>query len=147
MPNKLFATSNPQVPIANLSSKARIICKGEVVGVISKLEEMFDKPANLKDLENRMKHRARISAMVNTLHVSTKPKAADSEQADNELWGLKGAELPPDAEYKSEDLENLIDVRALPDHLKDKAWRMLHKQAGAFSLDGQLGSYTARVHI
>ena len=124
-PNVLFSSENPRVPIANLSAKARTIRKGEVIGIIAKPIEAFDKPANLEDLEKKMKHGARISVVVNALHASSDGEDTGKRAPDCEQWGPKGAELPTDEEYRFEDLEKLIDVGTLPDHLKDKAWQML----------------------
>jgi len=47
----------------------------------------------------------------------------------------------------SDQLEELIDVGSLPEHLKEKAWSMLHKQVKAFRFNGRLGSLPAKVHI
>ena len=98
-----------------------------------------------------MRHTAKASVVVNALHALSSPtgsKGLKTEGTDSdEPWGPKGAELPADEEYKSDNLEKLIDVGTLPDHLKREAWHMLRKRVSTFGFNGRLGSYPARVHI
>ena len=121
-PNVLFAGNNPCIPVANLSPRARMLRRGKAIGIVSKPIETFDKPTNLQDLEGKMRHAAKASVVVNALHASSSPtgsKGLKTKGTDSdEPWGPKGAELPVDEEYKSNDLEKLIDVGTLPDHLK-----------------------------
>ena len=44
-------------------------------------------------------------------------------------------------------MRELIDVRSLPDHLKDKAWDMLERRVKAFRFNGRLGHLLTKVHI
>jgi len=44
-------------------------------------------------------------------------------------------------------LEELIDMGSLPDHLKEAAWAMLWKRVKVFGFDGWLGNLPAKVHI
>ena len=101
----------------------------------------------MEDLEKKMKHGARISVVVNTLHALSNVEDTRKNEPDCKQWGPKGVELPTDEEYQFEDLEKLIDVGTLPNHLRDKAWQMLRNRAKAFGFDGRLGGYPARVHI
>ena len=55
--------------------------------------------------------------------------------------------MPDPAVYSSDQLEELIDVGSLLDHLKEEAWTMLRKHIKAFGFDGQLSNLPAKVHI
>ena len=55
--------------------------------------------------------------------------------------------MPDPTVYPSDQLEELIDVGTLPEHLKKDAWAMLQKRIKAFGFDGRLGSLPAKVHI
>ena len=69
-----------------------------------------------------MRHAAKASVVVNVLHALSSPtgsKGLKTKGTDSDgSWDPKGAELPVDEEYKSDNLEKLIDVGTLPDHLK-----------------------------
>jgi len=56
-------------------------------------------------------------------------KSEDSEQSEDEQedYGPKTAAMPNPTNYSSEQLEDLIDVGSLPEHLKEQAWAMLRK--------------------
>src|ERR1700736_2839449 len=49
--------------------------------------------------------------------------------------------------YPSSEMEELLDVGDLPNHLHDKAWAMLHRNIAVFSYDRRLGQHPAKVHI
>lgn len=66
---------------------------------------------------------------------------------DEDQWGPKTAEMPDPQTYSSEDMENLLDVGSLPEHLREKAWAMLKRRVNAFAFDGRLGHHPAKVHI
>lgn len=46
----------------------------------------------------------------------------DQEPTDDDQWGPKTTEMPDPQFYASKDMEDLLDVGSLPDHLKEKAW-------------------------
>ena len=62
-------------------------------------------------------------------------------------YGPKMAAMPDLTFYPSSKLEELIDVGNLPEHLKARAWEMLHRREKAFGFDGCLGHLDAKVHI
>jgi len=55
--------------------------------------------------------------------------------------------MPDPTIYSLSQLEELIDMGTLPEHLKEAAWAMLRKQVKAFGFNSHLGSLPARVHI
>jgi len=55
--------------------------------------------------------------------------------------------MPDPATYPSSEMEELIDVGSLPDHLKERAWEMLRRCQKAFTFDRRLGHLPTKVHI
>ena len=68
-------------------------------------------------------------------------------EGNEESYGPKIVEMPDLTEYPSSQMKEFIDVRSLPDHLKDKAWSMLERRVKAFGFDGRLGHLPMKVHI
>jgi hypothetical protein len=69
----------------------------------------------------------------------------DSEEAED--YGPKTAAMPDDTIYPSTEMEELLDVGSLPEHLKSKAWEMLRRRVKAFGFDGRLGHLKANAKI
>jgi hypothetical protein len=74
-----------------------------------------------------------------------KNSADDADQ--EESWGPKSSQLPEATVYPSEEMEKILDVGELPEHLRDQAWEMLRKNQLAFAFDGRLGNYKTRARI
>ncbi|KAL1658110.1 hypothetical protein GGF50DRAFT_131891 [Schizophyllum commune] len=72
---------------------------------------------------------------------------ADGDKEEQDEYGPKTAAMPEMEEVSSSEFLKTLDVGALPDHLKDKALRMLQKHQRAFALDGRLGDYEAAARI
>jgi predicted TIM-barrel fold metal-dependent hydrolase len=51
--------------------------------------------------------------------------------------------MPETMLLNSSKLREFIDVGAIPDHLKEKAWEMLERRVKAFGFDGWLGHHPA----
>jgi hypothetical protein len=66
---------------------------------------------------------------------------------ESEEYGPKTAAMPDSTVYPSSEMEQLLDIGSLPDHLKEKAWAMLKKRVNAFGFDGRLGHHPAKVHV
>jgi hypothetical protein len=66
---------------------------------------------------------------------------------ESEDYGPKTAAMPDDNLYPSKDLRDLLDIGSLPEHLKEKAWKMLEKRINAFGFDGRLGHHPAKAHV
>ncbi|GJE95785.1 hypothetical protein PsYK624_119730 [Phanerochaete sordida] len=73
-------------------------------------------------------------------------KPEDRNEAEEE-WGPKTAEVPDPTIYPSDKMQEILDVGAVPEHLKSKVWEMLRRRQKAFSFDGRLGHLPTRVHI
>lgn len=69
------------------------------------------------------------------------------EEDTEESWGPKTAEVPDPTVYASEDLEKLIDVADVPEHLKPRIWDMLRRRIRAFGFDGRLGHLETKCRI
>ena len=85
-----------------------------------------------------------ISLQVNQDSTTYSPLEREEEQ---EEYGSKTAAMPDPTIYSLSQLEELIDMGTLPEHLKEAAWAMLRKQVKAFGFNSHLGSLPARVHI
>ncbi|THH32421.1 hypothetical protein EUX98_g1748 [Antrodiella citrinella] len=72
---------------------------------------------------------------------------SDVPTKDSESWGPKTAEAPDNQVYSSKDLEKILDVGDLPEHLKPQAWEMLRKRIKVFGFDGRLGHLETKCHI
>ncbi|KAI4294379.1 hypothetical protein K525DRAFT_212787, partial [Schizophyllum commune Loenen D] len=75
------------------------------------------------------------------------PAWAQGEEQEQEDYGPKTAAMPETEDVKSEEFRKVLDVGALPEHLKEKAWAMLERHQGAFALDGRLGEHEAAARI
>ncbi|KAI5892345.1 uncharacterized protein SCHCODRAFT_01094336 [Schizophyllum commune H4-8] len=69
------------------------------------------------------------------------------EEEEQDDYGPKTAALPETEDVASEKFKEILDVGALPEHLKEKAWEMLLRHRKAFALDGRLGDYEAAARI
>ena len=159
VPNTLISAANPWVPVTNPSDQPRYIRKGEIIGELSDPSEYFDHVHTLSEWEERSKHAEAIAAIIQIQlnadrgdrkeEAEAKREACDAETPppQDEPWGPKTAEMPDLTQYPSSKMKDLIDVSSLPDHLKDKAWRMLEKRVNAFGFDGRLGHLPTKVHI
>jgi hypothetical protein len=68
-------------------------------------------------------------------------------EEEAEDYGPKTAAMPDPESLESAKLREMIDVRSLPEDLRERAWWMLENRIGAFGFDGRLGQHLARVHI
>lgn len=176
VPNVLFSSSNPIVPVMNPTDRPRYIRKGETIGTITDPAEFLDTPESAQHWEKMNKSALSIAALISCLAEDDKdvqafytakkgeegeteqfpPASADANledkegeeiQQDKDQWGPKTAEMPDPQFYDSSDMETLLDVGSLPEHLKEKAWAMLRKRVNAFAFDGRLGQHPTKVHI
>lgn len=69
------------------------------------------------------------------------------EDATEESWGPKTAEVPDPTIYPSKDLENLIDVAEVPESIRPRIWEMLRRRVRAFGFDGRLGHLETKCRI
>ncbi|KII83581.1 hypothetical protein PLICRDRAFT_83614, partial [Plicaturopsis crispa FD-325 SS-3] len=64
VPNVLFSGANPGVPVSNPTDHPRMVRKGEVIGTITRADEYFDVPRDLKRLEDMLNDTARIATII-----------------------------------------------------------------------------------
>lgn len=153
VPNTLISANNPWVPIANPTNRPCYIHKGEVIGVLEDPAEFFETPVTLEHKEVLTGHAATIATMIKIqLSENEATRGPDSghsqgDPIEQEDYRPKTAAMPDLTVYLSSQMESLIDVGSLPDHLKGKAWEMLQKCQKAFSFDGRLGHLQTKVHI
>ena len=154
VPNTLISARNPWVPIANPTDRPRYVRKGEVIGILEDPAQYFETPTSSERKDVLTKHAAVISEIIRIQmegrqshpeNSSAMPQPAQSSEQED--YGPKTAAMPDLTEYPSSRMEDFIDVGSLPDHLKDKAWEMLHRRQKAFGFDGRLGHLPTRVHI
>lgn len=153
VPNILFSSKNPIVPVMNPTDRPRYIHKGEIMGTITDPAEFLDQPDSPEQWEKMNKSALAIMSLTNCLAEDdediqafyntrseetapgsdqpgefrpAKAKAEadmeDSQEAeqDEDQWGPKTAEMPDLQFYSSEDMENLLDIGSLPEHLREK---------------------------
>ena len=146
VPNMLISATNPWVPIANPMDHPRYVRKGEIIGTLADPASFFDTPKSGEELE---KFRAAAEVIRTVISLQTQQQDNQSDQAEDEQedYGPKTTAMPDPTVYNSDQLEDLIDMGSLPDHLKEKAWAMLRKRIKAFGFDGRLGSLPTKVHI
>ena len=146
VPNVLISAANPWVPIANPTDHPRYIRKGEIIGTLEDPAKFFDTPRTVEETE-KLQAAADIIRTVISLQVQQDGNQTEHVESEPEDYGPKTAAMPDPTVYSSDELEKLIDVGSLPEHLKEKAWTMLRKRVKAFGFDGRLGSLPAKVHI
>ncbi|RDB19205.1 Retrovirus-related Pol polyprotein from transposon opus [Hypsizygus marmoreus] len=147
VPNVLFSSSCPRIPVSNTSPHPRFIRKGEVIGLVTDPTKFFDTPTDLKTLEDCLTRTALLSSVIEARRESDTPKYDDAVEKEQDEYGPKTAAMPDPEVYLSSDMKEHLDVGSLPDHLREKAWTMLRKRHKAFGFDGRLGRHPARVHI
>lgn len=146
IPNVLILSEKPWVPVSNTSNHPRFIRQGEAVGTLKDPSSYFNAPRTVDKLREFEKTAHMVRQMVADSQDS-KPTATDSPPNEDNNFGPKTAEMADTTTYPSANLEELIDVGDLPDHLKDAAWAMLRRRQGAFGFDGRLGYLKTRAHI
>ena len=154
--NTLISTRNPWVSVANPTDQPRYIRKGEIIGVLEDPAEYFETPSSLERREALAKHASAIADIIRVQLEENSPEGKKSEEparsdddsdAPDEEYGPKTAAMPDLTDYPSVQMEKLIDVGSLPDHLKEQAWDMLRRCQNAFGFDGRLGHLPTKVHI
>ena len=143
IPNVLVSSTFPQIPVMNPSSRPLYLRKGELIGSLCDPELYLDHPKSGQHLEQMLTAASKTSLLLGT----SREKTSDSKKSDSELVGPKTAEVPDDTIFPADDIENLLDVGSLPDHLKEAAWNMLRKRIRAFSFNGRLGHHPSKVQI
>ena len=100
------------------------------------------------------KHAAAISEIIKIQLEDGQPHPTNSDPmhkpshtSEQEDYGLKTAAMPDLTKYPSSRMEEFIDVGSLLEHLKEKAWEMLHRRQRAFGFDRRLGHLPTKVHI
>lgn len=153
VPNTLISARNPWVPIANPTDQPRHIRRGEVIGSLHDPADFFETPNLVERAETLAKHAAAMTAIINAqlgseeTVESTLPVPSQPIPDEEEEYGPKTAAMPDLTEYPSSKMEELIDVRTLPTHLKEQAWEMLRRRQKAFGFDRRLGHLPTKVHI
>jgi hypothetical protein len=108
IPNVIFSSTNPFVPVLNPIDKPRYVKKGEVIGVIADPQSYFDSPRSLEHLAKMQEAATKTAMFIQVLmerdpqcsaylaktqeiveqgktpHLEPKPPDADDEQ-----WGPK----------------------------------------------------------
>ena len=146
VPNVLISAAQPWVPVANPTDHPRYIRKGEIIGTLVDPAAFFDSPKSSDELK---KFRDAAEVIRTVIALQSEPESPPHEDAEEEQeqYGPKTAAMPDPTVYPSDQLEELIDVGSLPDHLKEEAWAMLRRRIKAFGFDGRLGNIPAKVHI
>ena len=146
VPNVLISAANPWVPVANPTDHPRYIRKGEIIGTLVDPADFFDSPKLLEELE-KFRNAAEVIRTVIAIQSDQGDSSSKDAEEEQEQYGPKTAAMPDPTIYSSDQLEELIDVGSLPDHLKEEAWAMLRRRINAFGFDGRLGNLPAKVHI
>ena len=147
VPNVLISAAHPWVPIANPTDHPRYIRKGEIIGCICDPGGYFDSPDSPEEFSRFQETAEKIRTVIAVQMGEEDSKSQGEEDSEPEDYGPKTAAMPDPTIYPSAQLEDLIDVGSLPDHLKERAWVMLRKRIKAFGFDGRLGNLPAKVHI
>jgi len=151
VPNTLISSCNPCVPIANPTNQPHYIRKGEIIEILEDLAEFFETLITAECKETLSRHAATVAAIIKIqLDKTAEPTTSGQANGDpnkQEDYGPKMAAMPDSTIYPSAQMKDLIDVGSLLDHLKDRAWEMLHQRQKAFGFDGRLGHLPTRVHI
>ncbi|TFY75175.1 hypothetical protein EWM64_g8839 [Hericium alpestre] len=153
----LLNKANPYVAISNTSDHPRYLRKGNIVGELTDPASCLDVPLD-EDHSRQLSERATVTKIMvdaaaqadSQRNSSTSPPDVPMQKTnpkDDEQWGPKTAEMPDPTFYSSSDMEDLLDIGQLPDHLKDKAWAMLRRHINAFGFDRRLGHHPSKVHI
>ena len=154
VPNTLISARNPWVPVANPTDQPRYVRRGEVIGILEDPAQFFETPVTPERKDVLTKHAAAISEIIKIQLEDGQPHPTNSDPmhkpshtSEQEDYGPKTAAMPDLTEYPSSRMEEFIDVGSLPEHLKEKAWEMLHRRQRAFGFDGRLGHLPTKVHI
>jgi len=124
----------------------RYIRKGEIIGTLIDPATFFNSPKSPEELK---KFQDAAEVIKSVITVQSKAEDPSDKEAEDEQvqYGPKTAAMPDPTKYSSDQLEELIDVGSLPDHLKEEAWAILRKHINAFGFDGRVGSLPTKVHI
>jgi len=154
VPGMLISARNPWVPIGNPTDQPCYIHKGEVIGILEDPSQYFEMPTSPERRDVLTKHAAVISEIIRiqmegrqSHPENSDPIHQQAHPSEQEDYGPKTAAMPDLMEYLSSHMEDFINVGSLPDHLKEKAWEMLHRRQKAFRFDGRLGHLLTKVHI
>lgn len=118
VPNVLNTAAHPWVPVANPTDHPQYIRKGEIIGTLADPATFFDSPRSQEDLK---KFRDSAEVIRTVISLQTNQHSTNSgpmeEEEEQEEYGPKTAAMPDPTVYSSSQLEELIDVGNLPEHL------------------------------
>ena len=122
VPNVLISAANPWVPVANPTDHPCYIQKGEIIGTLEDPVKFFDMP-NLVEETEKFKAVMDTICTVISLQVLQDDNQPESMENETEDYGPKTAAMPDPTVYLSDQLEDLIDVGSLPEHLQQVPMR------------------------
>jgi len=148
-PDSLISRGDSSLKISNFSKFPVRIHEGQVLGYAHNPIQWFDSARNLtpEELHAASSHALMVKRIADIL--SKKPEAplVNTEGISELEGGPKIAETPP-VDIPKENLLEAVDISKglTPDQI-EKITEVLLLNENAFSLDGQLGHYPARVEI
>ncbi len=124
MVNIILTSMASYILVLNMSDMPRYIHKGEIIGSIIFVEDMFDNPTTENEKTKYWNHmlfvKAIIEARLKIEKATTQPQPA-SRTDDDGLNSPKTAEMLNLKSYLFADLKELLDVGNLPPKLSKKA--------------------------
>lgn len=120
----LISAAHPWIPVANPTDHLCYIRKGEIIGTLVDPANFFDTPKTPDELK-KFQDAAEVIRTVITIQTKEEDSPKKEAEDEQEQYGPKTAAMPDPTTYSSDQLEELIDVGSLPDHLKEEAWAML----------------------
>lgn len=149
MPNVLISSRFPVIPVMNPSDQPHMIRKGEIIDFISRAESYFNTPRSEEELREMGALTAQIRGLVDLKMEEEQRKSFSSEVKEDseEELGPKMAAIPDFSTIPSSKFREVIDVRSIPEHLKEQVWAMLERHEKAFGFDDCLGNHPAKARI
>ncbi len=110
VPNMILNAVKPEVPVINPMDSPKFIQRGDIIRLLSRAHQYFDKELD-PVVEGEMQ---KTVSLIRSLTNMNKPEKRDEKEED---YGPKTASMPDPTIYPSLQIRDLLDVGELPEHL------------------------------
>ncbi|KAJ8495303.1 hypothetical protein ONZ45_g12913 [Pleurotus djamor] len=143
-PTTLVSARKPCLPIANPSTRAIMIRKGEPLGLLHDPEKYCDRPKDLATLRKFSNAAQVMKVAIETARVAHDSPSPPPDTDEN--WGPKTSAVPEDPSSKNV-LEAVHLGPDIPADVRPRLEEVLQRNSQAFGLGGRLGKVDKSMSI
>jgi hypothetical protein len=156
VPPTMLSSSEPYLPVTNLTNFPQTVKKDTILGQLSNPKEVFHRPQTEEEYLNLANRALAIERVIQGMlrdRDTAKPRmevdpTSLQEEEPEASWGPKTLESPEAEIFPSANLRELLDwgLESSPE-IRERFFAIAKKQVKAFGFDSRLGHYPLKVHV